>query len=142
MSRGFFVLVSDITELHQAYSRVRELAQRLESAREEERLAVTITLHEGIAQDLFASALALKRLKSMIGHSDAGQEAAEEVSALIERCIEHTRQLAGALHPSSLRHPPLLAILESHARYFESLTGLKVHVAEAGPFPFSTSPPD
>jgi PAS domain S-box-containing protein len=133
--RGFFVLVSDITELHQAYSRVRELAQRLESAREEERRAVALTLHEGIAQDLFASTLALKHLKSVIERSGDGEAAVDVVSALIEQCIEHTRQLAGDLHPPSLGQLTLLATLESHARYFESLTGLRIHVAEVGPFP-------
>jgi PAS domain S-box-containing protein len=133
--RGFFVLVSDITELHQAYSRVRELAQRLETAREEERRAVALTLHEGIAQDLFASTLALKHLKSMLDLDEAGEAAADVVAALIEQCIEHTRQLAGDLHPPSLGHLTLLASLESHARYFESLTGLRIHAGEDGPFP-------
>ena len=69
---GFFVLVNDVTELHQAYARVRELAERLESAREDERRLVANTLHEGMAQDLFGCTLALDYLKSKMERGEDG----------------------------------------------------------------------
>jgi PAS domain S-box-containing protein len=133
--RGFFVLVSDITELHHAYSRVRELAQRLESAREDERRSVAKTLHEGMAQDLFGCVLTLAHLKSRLAHDEDGQVAANQIKALLDKCIAQTRRIAGDLHPQALSHFSLIANIESYAKFVESSTGLKICVTEAGSLP-------
>lgn len=133
--RGFFVLVNDVTELRQAYARVRELARRLESAREDERRLVANTLHEGIAQDLFGCTLALDYLKSKMERGEDGQVAVNEVEALIENCISRTRQVASELHPLAMSHLSLWASIESHARFVEKFSALRIHIAENASFP-------
>ncbi len=133
--RGFFVLVNDVTELHQAYARVRELAQRLESAREDERRLVANALHEGMAQDLFGCTLALDYLKSKMERGEDAQAAANEAKALIEKCIARTRQIARELHPLAMSHLSLMASIEGHARFVEEFSAIRIHLTEIAPFP-------
>lgn len=61
--RGFFFMGSDITALRASLTKTRELTQRIEVIREEERKNIAHALHEGIAQDLFAAKLTLDHLK-------------------------------------------------------------------------------
>ena len=128
--RGFFVLVSDITELHQAYARVRELAQRLESAREDERKRVSRMLHERIAQDLFSIKLWITQLASESKIDLANSELDRAIVTAVDKSIEVVRNLANDLHPDALAHLPLSAALTAYARQFSSLSGLQILVTE------------
>jgi PAS domain S-box-containing protein len=133
--RGFFVLVSDITELHASYSRIRELAQRLESVREEEHRSVSQTLHEGIAQDLFAARLMVGRLESLSKGRPPVYEGCKELSAAIEGCIRATRQEAIALRPPAFAHLGLAQALREHALHFAHISHLLINVREAASIP-------
>jgi PAS domain S-box-containing protein len=133
--RGFFVLVADITELHTSYSRIRELAQRLESVREEEHRSISQTLHEGIAQDLFAARLMVGRLESLSKGRPPVYEACKELSTAIESCIRTARQEAIALRPSAFAHLGLAQALKEYALHFGHISDLLINIHEAGPLP-------
>jgi len=133
--QGFFVLVSDITELHASYGRIRELAQRLESVRDEEHRSVSRTLHEGIAQDLFAARLMVGRLESLSKGQPPVYEACKELSATIESCIRAARQEAIALRPPSFAHLGLVQELKEYALHFGRISDLSINIHEAAPLP-------
>jgi len=132
---GLYVLETDITELRRSFERVRQLAQRLESIREEERRSVAKLLHEGLAQDLFATGMGLRHLQSRAGSAPDLRAAWAELGDAINRCIAATRQIANDLHPSALAHLRVSAALKDHARYFGEVAGLKIEVQEVAPFP-------
>jgi PAS domain S-box-containing protein len=133
--QGFFVLVSDITELHASYSRIRELAQRLESVREEERRSVSRTLHEGIAQDLFAARLMVGRLDALTKGRFPESEACRELVAALERCMEAARQEAIALRPPAFAHLGLEQALEEYALHLGQISELSIRVHTVGSLP-------
>jgi PAS domain S-box-containing protein len=132
---GVYALATDITELRESYLSIRELARRLETVREEERRAIAQTLHEGVAQDLFAAKLALKQLVAHAGAGADDERVASEVGAALDRCMAATRQVANDLRPSGLAHLDLAAALEEHARFFAQLTGLQISVEDDPAFP-------
>ncbi len=133
--RGFFVLIVDVTVLRQSYDRIRELAQRLETVREDERRSIAVALHEGVAQELFALRLTVDQLKSQYGTAPGVADACEELSGAILKCLGDARQVANDLRPSAIAHQSLAAIIKAHARYVGERSGLEISVAEIAPFP-------
>jgi two-component system, NarL family, sensor histidine kinase UhpB len=133
--RGFSVLVSDITELHRAYAKILELAQRLETAREDERHALGRVLHEGIAQDLFAMKLELEILRTE-GEGRAGvMRIYESLSGGMTRCMTDIRQIADDLRPSELGNLRIAVAIERHARLVAEQGGIEIEVEEIAPLP-------
>jgi len=132
---GFYVLGTDNTELRESYARVRELAQRLEGVREEEREAAALVLHEGIAQDLFAMKLGVECLRTQSEGRTAIIKACQEFTTAIEKCMHDTRRVANQLRPAALVHLRIVEAVKDHARYFGERAGLDIVVNEAAPFP-------
>jgi PAS domain S-box-containing protein len=128
-------LQADVTDLRESYRRIRELAQRLETVREEERSSIAQELHEGIAQDLFAMKLNLDRLRPQATGRAGVTEVREELAVAVDRCMLDTRQIANKLRPSALAHLPVSVVLKEHARYFGNISGLTIRVIEIAPIP-------
>ncbi len=125
----------DVTELRASYERIRELAQRLEVVRAEERRDVALSLHEGIAQDLFAAKLGVANLLHRIDRDPAHARAGEEVLRAVDKCMDDLRQIANELHPVAIAHQSLAQILSRHADEFGRASGLAIDVAELTPLP-------
>ncbi|MDE2349968.1 MAG: PAS domain S-box protein [Gammaproteobacteria bacterium] len=125
----------DVTELRSSYERIRELAQRLEVVRAEERRDVALSLHEGIAQDLFAAKLGVANLLHRIDRDPEHARAGEEVLRAVDQCMEDLRQIANELHPVAIAHQSLAQILSRHADEFGRASGLQIDVAELTPLP-------
>jgi two-component system sensor histidine kinase UhpB len=132
---GLYALATDVTDLRESYRRIRELAQRLESVREEERCSIAQELHEGIAQDLFAMKLNLDHLRGQSSGRAGVTLACQELAEMVDRCMLDTRQIANDLRPSALVHLPVSAALKEHARYFGNISGLTIRVTEIAPIP-------
>jgi PAS domain S-box-containing protein len=132
---GFYVLATDVTELRRSQERISELAQRLAASHEDERRTAAITLHEGIAQDLFAAKLALAHLESQTRGRTGVTQAFHELTAAIDNCIGSIRQIADTLRPSSLSHLPIADSLREYARKFNERTQLQISVTETTPIP-------
>jgi two-component system sensor histidine kinase UhpB len=131
----FLTTVEDITELRNSYERIRELAQRLETVREDERRSVAHALHEGVAQDLVAATLDLNRLRAQAGDDPKVAQACSDVSRAIDKCIGDLRELTNSLRPGTLAHLPLVTAVSQYARQFAERSGLRIRVTETSPFP-------
>lgn len=132
---GIYLFATDVSDLRKSYDRIRELAQRLEAVREEERRSIAQLLHEGIAQDLFAMKLGLDNLEAQ-ARGRAGVTAAfKEITTAIGKCMSDTRQIANALLPNALAQQRVAEAIDLHARYFAELSGLRITVDEIAPFP-------
>lgn len=132
---GLYVLAIDITELHDSRERVRALAQRLESVREEERKDLALLLHEGIAQDLFVTKLSVDYLKTQARGRAGVSEACAELTLQIEMMLEQIRRISNELRPDGFVHSPLLTSLDHHLKTLGKHAGLRVEVSEVAPFP-------
>ena len=131
--RGFYVLATDITELRDSYAQVRALAQRLEVVREDERRSIARSLHEGIAQDLFAAKLTLEHLKARA--PDGAARGWADLGDAIDSCMRSARELADEVRPAALVHLQLAEAIAEHANNVRMRSGLEIKVVEATPLP-------
>jgi PAS domain S-box-containing protein len=132
---GLYALSMDITEIRRSRDQVRNLAQRLETIREEERRKIAIILHDGIAQDLFAMKLGLDHIHALAKRHTGIQEICAELDQAIAKCMDDTRMLANELHPVALTYFNLGLVLREHVRRFESRSNLRITVSEADEIP-------
>jgi PAS domain S-box-containing protein len=132
---ALYVLGSDVTELRESHRRIRELVQRLETVREEERHSIAQALHEGIAQDLFAMKLSLAHLQAQGTDRVDVTHVCQELAEAIDKCMVATRQIANELRPASLAHLSVVVALKDHAEYFGEISGLTIRVTEITPLP-------
>jgi PAS domain S-box-containing protein len=132
---GYHALSVDITELRRSHEQILDLAQRLATVREEERRAVAMVLHDGIAQDLFALKLGLDHLASLAAERSAIRDLSAELSLGVRKCMEDTRQLANELRPVALAYAGLATVLRDHARNFGSRANLHIKIRESPGFP-------
>jgi len=133
--RGFFVLATEITELRDAYGRIRALAQRLEAVYEDERRTLANVLHESVAQDLYAARLRLGFIENCSRSKADAVRGCHEAGIVIENCIGDMRQIANDLWPAGFAHHGIAAILQHHAGHSADLAGLSINVLEKTPFP-------
>jgi PAS domain S-box-containing protein len=132
---GLYALATDVTDLRDSYGRIRGLAQRLETVREDERRSLAQVLHEGIAQDLFAMTLGLQHLRVQASGRAGVTQVCEELDEAINKCMAAIRQIAYELRPPTLANLPVSVALKEHARYFGEISGLSIRVAEIAPVP-------
>jgi PAS domain S-box-containing protein len=131
---------ADVTRERNDFDRIRALAQRLETAREDERRAAAHSLHEGIAQELYAARLAVSRLGAKSAGSIDVANACELIERRLEKCLTDMRQVANDLRPSSLALLRVAEALNAHAKYFGPLAGLDIQILEMGSFPTLNEP--
>lgn len=105
-----------------------ELAQHLQTAREDERSRLARELHDELGALLTAAKLDVARIKSRLG--SAAPEAAERLThlnELLNNGIALKRRIIEDLRPSSLSNLGLIAALEIQAREFAERCGVDVH---------------
>ena len=132
---GYYVLGTDVTALHNSYERIRDLAQRLETIREDERRSIALMLHDGIAQDLAAATLSLEPLRSQPPDGRHVACDCNDLGQSLRHCIEELRRGANQLRPTTLGHLKLADALKVYAQTFAVVSGLHVEVAENRAFP-------
>jgi PAS domain S-box-containing protein len=123
---GVFALGYDVTEIHQSRERVRQMVLRLAEAREGEKLAISTTLHEGIAQELFAARLGLQQIATDVASNPRVRALATEVSGALEQTVGELRRVTNELVPISLANLPLPTTLRIYAEDFAARHGLKL----------------
>ncbi|MDP1900864.1 MAG: sensor histidine kinase [Rubrivivax sp.] len=130
--------VHDETDRLEALVRERtaqltELAQHLQTAREDERHRLARDLHDELGALLTAAKLDAARIKSRLtAPAPLVGEALERLAHLastLDQVIAVKRRIAEDLRPSALAHLGLVATLEILARDFTSNTGVAVHCA-------------
>lgn len=133
----FISIFSDITErkrneqeLQEHQSRLRELAEFLQTVREEERSRIARELHDELGQSLTALRIDLNWLRGKCG--GAGEAVGERLGAslgLVERTVEAVRRISEDLRPRMLDDLGLAAAVEHHAARFSERTGIAVDLA-------------
>jgi signal transduction histidine kinase len=122
-------------ELRTSHQQVRDSAQRLERVREEERRAVALLLHDGIAQDLFAMKLGLEQLGGLLRRPVKFRRLCKEITLAVVKCMEAIRRVANDLRPVALAYCPVASVITEHARRFGERAHLEVKVTEGTEFP-------
>jgi PAS domain S-box-containing protein len=132
---GIYGVGYDVTELRESHERIRELAERLATVREDERRAVAVRLHEGLGQELYAAHLSLRALEREGRGRSVITELARELSRVVDQSIEEVRSLTNELYPTSLTHLELGAALEQLANQFGRRACVAVIVHQSAEFP-------
>jgi PAS domain S-box-containing protein len=137
--RRFISIFSDITErkrneealqnqrrqLEESEARLRELAEFLQTVREEERTRIARELHDELGQALTALRIDLRWLSGKSG--SLGEPAAERVAAalgVVEQSIVSLRRISEDLRPAMLDSLGLAAAVEHHLTKFSERTGV------------------
>jgi hypothetical protein len=135
----FISIFSDITErkrneqalarqrqqLEESEAQLRELAEFLQTVREEERARIARELHDELGQALTALRIDLGWLRNKSG--GLGQTATERVSsalAVVEHSIVSLRRISEDLRPAMLDSLGLAAAVEHHTGQFAQRTGI------------------
>jgi signal transduction histidine kinase len=108
-------------------TQLKELAQHLQTAREDERSRLARELHDELGALLTAAKLDAARIKSRLGQT--APEAIERLAHLnstLNEGIALKRRIIEDLRPSSLNNLGLLAALEILAREFSERSGIEV----------------
>jgi signal transduction histidine kinase len=115
-------IARDVTAIHDAAetTALRDLAAKIEAAREEERQHVAREIHDVLAQVLTGLKLHLASLSPCIG--DPAQERLQASTAAVDAAIGVVRRLATSLRPVLLDDLGLVEALRSHARQFSART--------------------
>jgi PAS domain S-box-containing protein len=135
--RGIVINLRDITErehyeeqLRISHDQLRQLAARVESAREEERARISREVHDEFGQMLSLLKLDLETLASL--HRPRGTESRREfdkrVAALvrgIDLSMNTVRRIAAELRPAVFEDLGLAAALDWQLQEFESRTGIR-----------------
>jgi PAS domain S-box-containing protein len=132
---GLYALSMDITELRESHDRVRDLAQRLETVREEERRKVAAILHDGIAQDLFALKLGIDHIEALAKRQAGIRKICRELAQAISACMDETRDLANELRPVTLNYFSIGTVLRELAQRFAAISHLDIQVDEGTDLP-------
>ncbi len=116
--------------VEQARRELRELAERLDTAQEEERKRLARELHDEVGQSMSALLVELGRLEAILpASSDPGlKERAKSVRAQAEASVRSVRDMALLLRPSMLDDLGLVAALKWQGREVARRTGLRVRV--------------
>ena len=109
---------------------LRALAERLQSAREEERTSVAREIHDELGQ----ACTAIKMDLAMIGHKATKRQTrlrakVDSAIRLVDEMIVTLRRIASDLRPRTLDDLGLIAALEWQAQQFESRTGIRCRLA-------------
>lgn len=126
-------------EVKNRTTQLTELAQHLQTAREDERSRLARELHDEMGALLTAAKLDAARLKARLG--TMSPEVAERLlhlNKLLNDGIALKRQIIENLRPSSLSNLGLVAALEIITSEFATASGLQVH-ADLTPVRLSSS---
>jgi signal transduction histidine kinase/ligand-binding sensor domain-containing protein len=112
-------------ELEEAYSGLRQLTQRLESAKEEERRRISRELHDELGQTLTAAKISLQLLGQGNDDPATASRLAESV-AMMDSMIGQVRQISLSLRPPLLDELGLAAALKQFLNELAEHTGMPI----------------
>lgn len=110
---------------------MRQLAARIQTAREEERATIARELHDELGQTLTAIKLELGRATTEINKQQLGSPVVDRLQSLIglvEIGIATVKRITTDLRPATLDHLGLAAAVRWEAMTFRARTGLRCHV--------------
>lgn len=131
-------IARDVTEGVEAQRRLRgseeqmrQLAARVQTAREEERTTIARELHDELGQTLTAVKLELARAAAAMTEEHVVPRSIDRLQSLvglIEIALETVKRLCTQLRPPTLDHLGLPSAVQWEAMTFRARTGLRCHV--------------
>ncbi len=121
-------IVRDMTDSRRALEHTRDLAGRLITSQEEERMRIARDLHDGICQEVAAIGVDVSNLRHRQGPiQEAGVQAL--LSSIQQRATDVAaalRLLAHGLHATTLHQVGLVAALQTHCAEIERQHGVQL----------------
>jgi signal transduction histidine kinase len=123
---GFSAAARDVTEEKWAHEKLRDLADQVMTAQEEERRRIAGELHDDVTQRLATLGIELGLLKQAETRVEASalNGGLSRLQEQILQLSEDVRRLSHSLHPSILEHADLAVSLETHCREFNEQHGI------------------
>jgi signal transduction histidine kinase len=119
---------SQFQTVARARREMRDLAQRLESAQEEERKRLSRELHDEVGQSMSAMLVELSRLEAVLPQSEAIRTRLAAFRKQAEESVRSVRDMALLLRPSMLDDLGLVSALKWQGREVTRRTGMRVRV--------------
>jgi len=134
---GSIALGRDVTErkraeeeLEASRQELRELAEHIQSVREEERTGIARELHDDIGQALTAIKIDLSWLRKELPKDEAALlERTRAVLRVADSAIKTVRRISSELRPGVLDDLGLIAAIQWQAGQFQERTGVKCEVS-------------
>jgi signal transduction histidine kinase len=117
--------------LRESEEQLRQLAARVETAREEERANLARELHDELGQTLTAIKLELVRTIAALRDDRIERQTVDRIQSLtglVDIGITTVKRIATTLRPATLDHLGLAAALQWEASDFRTRTGVRCYV--------------
>jgi two-component system sensor histidine kinase UhpB len=128
IARDVTETIATLDELRESKAQMRQLAARIEAAREEERAAVAREIHDELGQTLTALKLEIMRAVPLVREPGA-VDRLQSMIGLAEWAIRTVQRIATTLRPATLDHLGLPEAIASEADAFHARTGVRCRVA-------------
>ena len=123
-------LVQTNRELQSSLGKLRALAARLQSVREDERTSVAREIHDELGQALTAMKMDLVWMMQRLAGAEKPMRAkAHDMLKLIDGTILSVRRIASTLRPGMLDDLGLSAAIQWQAQEFQARTGIECKLA-------------
>jgi signal transduction histidine kinase len=121
------------TQVREREDRLRLLAARIQSAREEERSKIAREIHDELGQALTILKLDLGRLRTTLPRRAAVTRGIVAMTRVLDRMLDALHRLATDLRPPLLDQLGLQPACRSLAREFETRTRIRTHLEIVSP---------
>jgi len=135
---GYVGSCADITDEKQqqreSEEQLRQLAARVQTAREEERANLARELHDELGQTLTAIKLELRRTTSALRSDRVDRQTVDRVQSLtglVDIGLSTVKRIATNLRPATLDHLGLAAAMRWEASAFRASTGIRCYLRAA-----------
>jgi signal transduction histidine kinase len=118
---------------------LRRLSGNLIASQDQERRRIARELHDSLGQELSAAKMTADQIPRRSAESK--DEAATEVSALIDRALQQVRSMSHLLHPPLLEEAGLISALRLYVEGFTKRSGIDTSV-DVRPSDFPRLTPD
>jgi len=107
-------------------ARVEHLLKQVTMAQEDERLRISMEIHDGIAQWMIAVSYQIQAFDRILTENRIAQARAElsEIKGLIEQSIKELRRVIVDLHPPALSKLGFLGAIQQNLEKFDEDTGI------------------
>ncbi len=127
-TRAIYVDITERTQIEtlvrQSREKLRRLAERLHTVREEERKSLARQMHDELGQSLTALRIDLSWMQSKVEGENPLAERVATMIGLIDRLIDTVRDLSARLRPHVLDTLGLAAAIEWEAEQFQRRSGM------------------
>ncbi len=121
-------------QLRESEEQMRQLAARVQSAREEERATLALELHDELGQTLTAIKLELGRTTAELRREHVTSTTVDRLQSLVglvEIGITTVKRITTDLRPATLDHLGLATAIRWEAMTFRARTGIRCHLRAA-----------